>query len=370
MISRWAYRSVGRRDPRLDWLRGYCLFMMTVDHVGGPSSVLYAITGNTAYYTSAAEAFYFISGVTIGLISNRGTLRAAVRRVLSRALVLYRTGILLALTSGLIGLFTGLEFWGRTQFLERKPELWSFVFRTLTLRNEAGGAGILVLYVLFMVVAPLALWALSRRWAWAVLGVSVGLYALGQIAPGSVRLPFAVYFDPAAWQVLFFGGLVIGYCREEIAAFLVRVPRWRDALEWTVVILALAYLIVFANGWNVWPATPELLGPREPLRPARLVLVMLNLFAAYILSSWFWTPLRRGLGWLLEPLGRSSLWAFTTHYVAVGLIFNIPAFKSTNNIWLGAVWQLLAVLMVWASIRAYAVVTAPRRKTGSMLERP
>ena len=56
MISSWVYRPVGRRDPRLDWLRGYALFVMIADHVGGPASLLYPIypiTGKTRYYTSA-----------------------------------------------------------------------------------------------------------------------------------------------------------------------------------------------------------------------------------------------------------------------------------------------------------------------------
>ena len=37
-------RGADRRDPRLDLLRGFCVFAMIVDHVGG-SSWLYALTG-------------------------------------------------------------------------------------------------------------------------------------------------------------------------------------------------------------------------------------------------------------------------------------------------------------------------------------
>ncbi len=48
------------RSLRIDLLRGYCVFAMVVDHVGGPS-ILYLLTGGNRFYTSAAEGFIFIS---------------------------------------------------------------------------------------------------------------------------------------------------------------------------------------------------------------------------------------------------------------------------------------------------------------------
>ena len=353
MISPWSYRPVGRRDPRLDWLRGYALFVMIADHVGGPASLLYPITGNTRFYTSAAEAFYFVSGVTLGLISASTDWRSASKRVLSRALVLYRTGTFISLVAAAFGAFTTLEFWGRASFLERQSTFLNFAFRTLTMRDEAGGGGILVLYVLFMLVTPLAFWALARGWAWAVLGVSALLYVASQLVPNLLRTPFAAYFELTAWQVLFFMGLVIGFDRVKMVNWFARVPKLRLRLEWATLILALASVVVFVTGASVWPATPEMLGAREVMRPARLALVLVNLFALHFVVSWLWQPLRAAFGWLFEPLGRSSLWAFTTQYLAIGLIFNIPAFRATSSVWGGAAWQLLAVLLVWGSIGLY-----------------
>ena len=81
--------------------------------------------------------------------------------------------------------------------------------------------------------------------------------------------------------------------------------------------------------------------------------MLVNLFALHFVVSWLWQPLRAAFGWLFEPLGRSSLWAFTTQYLAIGLIFNIPAFRVTSSVWGGAAWQLLAVLLVWGSIGLY-----------------
>ena len=35
LLRRWRYAEVGRRDLRLDFLRGFCAFAMVVDHLGG-----------------------------------------------------------------------------------------------------------------------------------------------------------------------------------------------------------------------------------------------------------------------------------------------------------------------------------------------
>lgn len=62
--------SEAGRDLRIDLLRGFCVLAMIVDHIAGPS-LLYGITGGNRFYTSAAEAFIFISGLVMGLVSRR-----------------------------------------------------------------------------------------------------------------------------------------------------------------------------------------------------------------------------------------------------------------------------------------------------------
>src|SRR3954453_10690364 len=89
---RYVAAPVGR-DPRLDLLRGFCVFAMVVDHVGG-ASWLYALTGGNRGPVTAAEGFVLPSGLVLGIVSRqrltRTGLRAAIRATLSRALTLYR----------------------------------------------------------------------------------------------------------------------------------------------------------------------------------------------------------------------------------------------------------------------------------------
>ena len=49
--------SRGKRDLRVDLLRGFCVFVMIVDHVGGETSWLYGLTGGNHFFVSAAEGW-------------------------------------------------------------------------------------------------------------------------------------------------------------------------------------------------------------------------------------------------------------------------------------------------------------------------
>src|SRR5438093_13368185 len=91
-LRSWRYAESGKRDRRLDLLRGYCVFAMTVDHLDAPTW-LYVLTGGNRFFVSAAEGFLFISGLVMGVvyrpIVERFGLRAAAARALRRALLLY-----------------------------------------------------------------------------------------------------------------------------------------------------------------------------------------------------------------------------------------------------------------------------------------
>src|SRR5205823_4301125 len=101
----WQYVPAGRRDLRLDFLRGYCAFAMIIDHMGG-ASFLYPLTGGNRFFVSAAEGFIFLSGMLVGFIygpriAQRG-LEEVQLHVLRRAATLY--GVTLGLTFTFVGL--------------------------------------------------------------------------------------------------------------------------------------------------------------------------------------------------------------------------------------------------------------------------
>lgn len=93
----WRYADTSKRDLRLDFLRGFAILVLIVDHIIVADSWLYKISGNAEFIISAAELFYAISGVVIGVVASRQAETVAIRRSLRRAWELYLAAISIAL---------------------------------------------------------------------------------------------------------------------------------------------------------------------------------------------------------------------------------------------------------------------------------
>src|SRR5579859_4066681 len=109
----WAYAADTSRDLRLDLLRGFCVFAMIADHVGGASFVHW-LSGAGEYFVSAAEGFVFLSGFVMGMVY-RGVvdtegLTAAVKKALGRSWTLYKLTIAVTLVFALELFFYEYDF--------------------------------------------------------------------------------------------------------------------------------------------------------------------------------------------------------------------------------------------------------------------
>ncbi len=84
----WRYTG-GRRDLRLDLLRGFAAFAMIVDHLEGGRPWVAFVTGGDRFMVSAAEIFVFISGLVMGIVYSNVVARqgagAGVKKALGRA---------------------------------------------------------------------------------------------------------------------------------------------------------------------------------------------------------------------------------------------------------------------------------------------
>src|SRR3954469_19678574 len=210
------------RDPRLDLLRGFCVFAMIVDHIGGPSW-LYLLTGGNRGPVTAAEGFVFLSGLVLGMVSRRRVTRdglgVAIRASLGRAWTLY--GLTVALTLIFVGLTVGtdLSIWVDRSLLGEVKSWPALVTSAALLHFTWHGTDILALYVLLMAASPLALFVLAEGHHWRMLAGSWALWLMFQVAPEQAVIPWpiehATTFPFAAWQALFMTALVIGYRREE-----------------------------------------------------------------------------------------------------------------------------------------------------------
>src|ERR1051326_219618 len=114
-----------RRDLRVDFLRGFCIFSMVVDHFGG-DSWLYAVTGGNRFYVSAAEGFIFISGFIMGQAyrakRERSGLPAAMGDALRRARTLYLATVAMTLIFSALYLYTDIALCTGRDFGLRSEE--------------------------------------------------------------------------------------------------------------------------------------------------------------------------------------------------------------------------------------------------------
>ena len=88
--------------------------------------------------------------------------------------------------------------------------------------------------------------------------------------------------------------------------------------------------------------------------PGRLITAAVTFSFLFLVSTVFWRPVRRLIGWLLLPLGQHALSAYTVHIVVVTLVAVI--LKPFDIVYPGpqlfnAAMQIASVLVVWFVVR-------------------
>ena len=203
------------RDLRLDLFRGVGLWMIFLDHV--PDDFVSWLTLRNYGFSDAAECFVFISGYLAGYIYGpiiaAGNFLAALKRLWTRVWQMYVAHIMLFL------LFTAQIARTVRKFdnpmYEDEFNVHSFlqhpdilIGQALTLRYKPVDLDVLPLYISLIAVTPLVLWCMLRRPNWTLLasallylGARVFDWNLASYPPGTHW-----YFNPYAWQLMFFLG--------------------------------------------------------------------------------------------------------------------------------------------------------------------
>jgi hypothetical protein len=349
----WQYAEIARRDLRLDFLRGFAILVIIVDHIIVARSWFYGISMNAEFIISAAELFFAISGVVIGVVASRQAELVAVKRSLRRAFELYLVAISIALFFLAVGWLTDLRMWDYA-VRDVDASLDASVFmaialQVLTLHAGFHGSEILIQYVVYMLLVPLAILACADRKDWLVIGGSLIVYAIGRLNPSAVTMPIASAFSLHQWQPLFFISFVIGYRREQLSRWLSHM-RWPHVWAALIGLVALLFIYLYATNYQMFPGFHDRLGDRYDMRPARLLLVTVYLIASYLLITMAWRPLNALFGWLLIRLGQDALWCFGMHYVVILLLYNLPFFRSDASVEVGTLWHGVAVALVFVSL--------------------
>jgi hypothetical protein len=360
----WRY-SGGKRDLRIDFLRGFAVLAMVADHLGGEPSWLYSITGGNTFLFSAAEGFVFISGLVMGIVYAgmiaRDGIGPAMWKALRRAGTLYMLTIILTLSFVTTSYLTKMPWVAGVHVADPATRLveWLALHRAFYLTD------VILMYTLLVAVAPLAFLLLVNKRTPVLLVGSWLLWVVYQRWPDQATIPWTIQdnsvFHLAAWQVLFFTGLVIGYHRERIASWARRIPMMPYLTALTLVCAGLiwfhrnnaAILARFSPDGDPTALTAQLFD-KSDVRIGRLIAfaIFFQFFLALVTVAW--TPLYRALGWFLLPLGQSALLAYSAHLFIIVLftkyVHSIPGFRNTDAFG-NTVVQVTGVFIVYTVVR-------------------
>jgi hypothetical protein len=213
----------------LDGFRGYFLLFMAVVHYDGLiGSWLGKLHHQYFGWVEDAQGFVFISGLVVGLVYGRKYLRtptvaAIYGPILARVRTIYshQAGlVLILLTAALL-----LGPMAAPDFAPFRDAPVTFAVSSLMLLSSSANMGILPMYIGFMLVVPLAFRLLHRDQVapyfalmlllWLIAQTNLTGFAFYQaqvlLTERGIPAAFGLYFNLFGWQVLFFGGLFIGF---------------------------------------------------------------------------------------------------------------------------------------------------------------
>lgn len=347
-----------KRLDILDGMRGYFLVFMMLNHMSFAGGyLLVKINHGELGYVQDAQGFVFLSGLLIGMVyaghmAKRGYDPAAAK-IRARSFELYRWAIGCVLAVVALGLILP---WARSAW---EPWLWGIqetplllLAASATLLYQPTYMDILPQYIVYLMLAPPVLWlCVTGRWRLVALcsallwmAVQFGLHLpIADALHGGLQaihpsLALRAHFNVLAWQVLFFGGMVLG------ALAATGQVDWRETLtpERPEFALASLAVLVFFLGWRMgftYGLVPDALGERFfwlDTRGEFSFVYLLNFTAIAYLVAWTLIAGPRSQSSVvqvaaraltavftlpfLQLIGRHSLQVYVWHVIVVYLV--------------------------------------------------
>lgn len=385
----WAYTDPSSRDSRVDLLRGVAIIFVVVNHLG-MTSLFQLLTQEAVGFVSGAELFVLFSGLVVGMVYGprvKEGFGAVAELTTRRAGKLYLTALVVLFGVFLVSLLPFFHTDTLTTFVDqgtggagpngagRTYDLYAgmeslFQFPVppqilpaiLLLQFGPWQFNVMGLYVVLLLASPLILAALSRGKTLWVLAATLGIYAVGAATRFRI-LPsqFEDSFPLLVWQVLYVIGLVAGFHRRRVVAWLA--GHTGIVMACSVAAFIFAFLSwgnpYLANGFDVrlgiipeaaYRTMYDLFFGRTYLAPGRLLNVLVLVVAAYAFLTAYWKPVERALGWFLIPLGKATLYVFILHIVLIAVIANIPALQQ-DDVLLNTAAYALVLGLLWVMVR-------------------
>jgi hypothetical protein len=340
-----AVRSKVPKSKRImafDLMRGLFLLIIMVDHIELYPNGWDVFTGKGRLWVSAAEGFFFMSGLLIGMIYRRRLafgMKYIFKKMWTRAIELYIVGV------GLTFLFLAWAIFTGHTGLKDLPEPFNWGYysvQAILMRYTYGWADFLVRFAILMLIAPFVFFLVAKRLWWLALAGIITAWAFR-------GLGFTL-----AWQLIFNSAIIVGYYWNEIGERFRRLaPATRRYIKrsmaaLTAVTFTASYASVFvlslmfhlwgdnllphwwqhvAYDWGNWNYDVWLYADKWTMGPLRVVLFFIWFPVLYWVFRRYEQQINRSTKGILELLGRNSLFVYTVHAFIVFAfkVYLIPA---------------------------------------------
>lgn len=356
-------KKLPSRIIALDLLRGYFLVAILFDHLQYFPNGLDWVSGRGQLYVSAAEGFFFISGIVLGIVRGRKLLDKpfsfATKLLLKRGVQLYITTVVLFFIFTFIGWLFINNPGIKPGLRPMNENFWTILINALDFNYIYGWADYLRLYAVYLFVSPLAMWLLRKGKWYLLLLASLVTWYFYNFSP----LDTAELSQVFSWQILFFGGMTVGFYLDPIRHWWAKRPAVlkRSVIIATASIAAVTMLVNFI--FIVWG--DNLLGHQtvldidNSLQPffnkERLPLYRVGLFLIWFGASFWFVSLierfvLRRLGWLLIPFGTNSLYVYTIEAFVIYFIHLLVP-DASSNLLINLTLCLVCLGITWAAVR-------------------
>lgn len=353
------------RDLRVDIVRGFALWAIFVNHT--PGNVMGSVTPRNYTLSDATEAFVLLAGYAAGLaygiVMDRQGWFFAASRVMGRVFTLYVAHIfLLVVFTAQVGFSAArLDAAAYLDELHLDPfasDPYRALLEALLLRYQPSFLNILPLYIVVLAIFAAAM-PLMRR-PWLMLGLSAALWLAAR--EFGLSLPSwrgeDWFFNPLAWQLLFFIGCALGYRPPGGDAISVPWRRWVGALCFLLLAAGAVMTVLIYFLWDFAQARLPGFAPflaaidKASLHPLRLatMLALTYLIAHLVARDAAWLRSRPAL--LLALLGQQALPVFCAG-IALSFLGRVTLEEAE-----GWAVQVAVNLLGFGALVALAVLTA------------
>ena len=347
------------RIDTFDFLRGYFIIVIIVDHLWKFPSLWSGMSGEARLWVTAAEGFVMISGFLIGYIRGFKGSKLPFKTI---AHTLLRRGLMLYFWMVIVSVFYLILDWQFKSIFPNIPSSpapkgdWLEALRLIvTMDHPHLWIHFLYLYAIFLILSIGAVWLFRKQLSWVVGAASLVIYLGG----------LAWDIEWMKWQLIFFLMAVIGFHFETIRSWWrAQSPRTRNYLSAALYLAALATVALSCIATYQQSLLPAGIAAQlgdifviEKFTPLRVVLSFLWVGALGFLFHAFARGIKKYSFGVLTFLGTHSLSAYIIHAVvicfvnAILLPFDYDAGSAPYRFIINTVLGALTVAGVYALLK-------------------